>query len=408
MRGLIASLLLACIVAGGSNALAQTRSSDLQLVVVVTRHGVRSPTNPTELDPYVAYPMATWEVAPGELTPHGATMMQHFGASYRAFYAAQGSFAATGCPAASDVFVWADVDQRTRATGSALLDGFAPGCGLAPQTTEAATDPLFHAIPAIGKADDALSLAAVSGGSGYDANALVHAHRAALTKLDAILGCKAGGCTPISSVPTAQKVQLRSGLASVGGAVDLASTAVEDFILAYADGKPLSEIGHGRVDRETLLQLSELHTLKFALDTEPPYQARVQGSNLLSHVVDTLEREASRVPAGARFVAFVGHDTNLEAFAGMLRLRWLMDGYQQNDTPPGGALVFELHAPDGATPSVRTYFEAQSLDQMRELSSSMPERVPVFVPGCPSLSCPLPVFDSIAKAAIDPAFVSAW
>jgi hypothetical protein len=35
-------------------------------------------------------------------------------------------------------------------------------------------------------------------------------------------------------------------------------------------------------------------------------------------------------------------------------------------------------------------------------------RVPVFVPGCPALDCPLPVFDRVTNAAFDPAFVGTW
>jgi 4-phytase/acid phosphatase len=108
-------------------------------------------------------------------------------------------------------------------------------------------------------------------------------------------------------------------------------------------------------------------------------------------------------------VAFVGHDSNLEALAGILHLRWLMPGYQLNDTPPGGALVFEVHqtAPSDE-PFVRAFYTAQSLDQMRNLSKDAPGRVPVFVPGCPALDCPLSTFDHIAAAAIDPAFVGSW
>ncbi len=44
---------------------------------------------------------------------------------------------------------------------------------------------------------------------------------------------------------------------------------------------------------------------------------------------------------GDRAVILVGHDTNLANIAGMLNLNWLIDG-RRDDTPPGGALVFEL------------------------------------------------------------------
>ncbi len=68
---------------------------------------------------------------------------------------------------------------------------------------------------------------------------------------------------------------------------------------------------------------------------------------------------------GDRLLILVGHDTNLAAIAGALNLNWLIDG-RRDDTPPGGALVFELWKTPGKEEySVRTYYTAQSLDQMR-------------------------------------------
>jgi 4-phytase/acid phosphatase len=37
-----------------------------------------------------------------------------------------------------------------------------------------------------------------------------------------------------------------------------------------------------------------------------------------------------------------GHDTNLSNLSGMLGLSLKLPGYQPDDTPPGGALVFSL------------------------------------------------------------------
>lgn len=230
------------------------------------------------------------------------------------------------------------------------------------------------------------------------------------------MGCTNGACSKISTVATTLRPNAKTGLVSVEGAVDLASTAVEDFVLAYADGKPASDVGWGAIGSRTLLELSQLHTLKSLLTSESPYASRVQGSNLLAHVLATIDQgatgsrnEKTRAPLAARLVAFIGHDSNLEALAGILRLRWLMPGYQLNDTPPGGALVIEVHRPKTTgEPVVRVFFTAQTLEQMRSLSKDAPARVPVFVPGCPTLDCPLTTFDRIANAAIDPAFVGHW
>jgi 4-phytase/acid phosphatase len=391
-------------------------TSSLRLVVVVSRHGVRSPTDPTELTPYSARPWPTWSVAPGDLTPHGAAAMTLLGRAYRETYAAEGIFPLHGCPPADATYVWADVDERTRATGVALLDGIAPTCGISEHVAEGTVDPLFHALPALGKADLMASTDSLVGSVGTAPQAIVPAFRLAFDDLDAVLGCGNGTCQKVSEIAPTIVRSPKTGLVELQGAVDLASTAVEDMILAYADGRPLSDVGWGSVDRKRLLALSQLHALKFAINTEPPYIARVEGSNLLAHVLATIDQGASgvrnartRVPLAARFVAFVGHDTNLEEFAGMLRLRWLLPGYQINDTPPGGALVFEVRRPSqGGEPFVRVFSIAQTLDDMRTLSANPPERVPVLVPGCSQLDCPISTFDRVVNSAIDPAFVGTW
>src|SRR4051794_22339805 len=142
--------LLPCLLATFAvTACAQLPVDGLQLeqVILVSRHGVRSPTNTRPpLAQVAADPWPEWLVGPGELTPHGAQAATLMGAYYRDAFAQAGLLAATGCPRPSDVFLWSDVEPRTRATAQAILDGMYPGCGLAPHTqaNREADDPLFH------------------------------------------------------------------------------------------------------------------------------------------------------------------------------------------------------------------------------------------------------------------------
>jgi 4-phytase/acid phosphatase len=87
-----------------------------------------------------------------------------------------------------------------------------------------------------------------------------------------------------------------------------------------------------------------------------------------------------------------------------------VDG-RRDDTPPGGALIFELWR-DAAKYSVRVYFSAQTLEQMRSASpltqKDPPQRVPLLLPGCSAqdLACPLPAFIETVNQVIDGNYVA--
>ncbi len=381
------------------------------MVIVVSRHGVRSPTHPAELQAYAKQPWPAWSGHPGYLTPRGALLMRQFGTYYRKIYGAM--LGGTGCPASGSVFVWADVDQRTRATGDALLAGFAPGCGVAVQHAPSDPDSLFDPLPGVGVVNKAESKASILGAVGGDFNGLVGAYGAAFATMEQVLGCAPqGSCKQIAAVPTTVANDGDGGLASISGGLDMAADVAENLLLEYTDGH--STVGWGRVDHARLVALLQLHVLAKQLEHNR-YAARAHSSNIMSHILATLEEGATntaaagtRVPPQSRFVFFSGHDTQLAELSGLLGISWLIKGDQRNNTPPGSALIFELHQPSGGQPFVRTYFTAQSLDAMRSGNGESPLRVPVYLPGCPGFDCPFATFRSVVSAAIDPAFVTKW
>ena len=97
-------------------------------VVIVTRHGVRSPTGDNaRLNPYSAEPWPQWSVAPGILTPHGRALMQLMGTYYREWLTSEHLLSPEGCGDAGRIYIHADTDQRTLETGRALAETLLPG-----------------------------------------------------------------------------------------------------------------------------------------------------------------------------------------------------------------------------------------------------------------------------------------
>jgi len=399
----------------------------LELVIVLSRHGVRSPlTAQADLDKFSASPWPKWDVAPGILTAHGYQLMKDFGAWDRTKFAGEGLLSPTGCADAAHVTIVADTDERTRETGKALSEGMFPGCNVGVHSQpDGVTDPLFNTRKAdFENPDAALAAAAIAGRIGGDPANLTETYRPQLAALDRILS----GCghlppnpqrTSIFDVPTSPKPGSGDSLMAPRGPLVTASTLIENLLLEYTQGMSDADTGWGCVDGATLRFVMQANIAAWNFQDRTPAVARPHASHLLDDIRATLERGAIRKPVpgalgkpGDRMVILVGHDSNIVAVAGALGIDWIEDG-RVDDSPPGGALVFELWRSAKTGPFVRVAFTAQTLEQMRNsvplTPANPPAEAPIFVPACsrPDLSCTWDSFSAAMRQATDPAYVTA-
>jgi 4-phytase/acid phosphatase len=399
--------------------------ADLKFVVALSRHGVRSPIGNTDLlNKYSAAPWPKWDVPPSYLTPHGYELMKLVGAWNRVKFSGQRLFAATGCEDAGHIAILADSDERTRETGKALAEGMFPGCPIEVQAqAEGTVDPLYRVVGGLHPEDKALAAAAVAGRIGADPRSLTDAFRPQLTALDNVLaGC--GHAAPSDTKRTSifdVPVSLGSGsnyTSGYSGPLTTASTMAENLLLEYTTGMSDANVGWGCVDGTTLRALMQLDTAGWDYGYRTPTVARIYGSNLLDKIERSMEQSVTgKLVAGAlskpddRLLIIVGHDTNIVTVAGALGADWIIDG-RVEDTPPGGALLFEVWQPrDGGRPFVRTEYTAQTLEQMRQLQTLNPANppavAPIFVPGCSGkdMSCTWEGFSAAVRGAVNPAYV---
>ncbi|GLQ49976.1 histidine-type phosphatase [Dyella flava] len=424
-RSLYIMLIAAMGIFGNAATATPSSDGDLQLVIVLSRHGVRSPTaKPGALDVYASRPWPSWPVAPGYLTPHGKQLMAMMGSWYRAYYADAGLLPAKGCLDQASVYITADDEERTLESARGLLDGFDAHCSLDVHTSpKRGPDALFsHDFSNASDADRSLAAAAVLGRLGDDPARLAAVHASLLADMQAVLlGCTPGGCT---AAQTAGKKVLMDqdssvtsasgdGLIAIKSPMHNASTFAENFFLEYAEGMPMSDVAWGRITAVKLGQLLALHSSYSDISLRTPVLAKAYAGTLASRIAATLQQRAASKPVtgaigqpGTKFIFLVGHDTNIETLGGLLDLHWMLSEQPVDPTFTGGALVFELRriAKTGQY-VVRAYYVSQSLEQMRhsmplDLQHS-PEQAPIFIPGCsqstPGYDCPLERFSQLIE-----------
>jgi 4-phytase / acid phosphatase len=401
----------------------------MERAILLSRHGVRSPLqSPEEMQKYAAQPWPTWPVAPGDLTPRGEELMRLMGRFYHVLYGGRGLVQADDCPPRATVAAWTDVDQRTRLTGKALLNGMYPGCGnprVNNQADLSAPDPLFHPGPSAScPMDPATNRAAVLERIGGDFSLVLREYAPQLTLMQSILcppgGVAAGTVCGLQAEPSDVKVG-RHGWVNLTGPIAIGAKSAETFLMEASDGMPADQVAWGRLSNDAqLTDLLKIHRLEFDLAQKTLPIARERGSNLLSVITAALQdgHKFPGLPAGAepvRLGFLVGHDSNIANIARLLNLGWQIPGFQPNEPSPGGALAFEMLRDVHANRRyVRLAYYAQTLDQMRSAqpldARRHPGMVAVDLPGCESdlhlKSCPLERFVEIAGKALDPGCVT--
>ena len=370
-------------------ALAQANEAALRLRIVVLRHGVRAPTKaPEALAAYASRPWAAWPVAPGQLTPHGIDGMRALGARYRRVFATDGLWSGS-CDRLDDLVVIADSTPRNHASGAALVQGLAPDCHatyLALPTEQ--NNPLFHFG---GKDDDKDDEDKPALPSTWPPSALAELQRV-------LLGCEGSSCLAKAHADGRKTLLDAANDAERAKALKTAGSLSENLMLEYAQGFPSAQVAWGQGDEAAIGRIVSLHNLQFALSKKAMPAAARGGSNLLAHVLATLQQAGGERPpvaplaaASTRAVLVVGHDTNLAQLAGLLDADW-HDAAHPDDYPPGGALVFDLwQAHDKYSVSVSTAMP--TLATLRRADYAAPDalaRKTLRLAPCPGADrCPL-------------------
>ncbi len=345
--------LIPVLLLAGLPAVEAAEAPVLEKVVLVQRHGVRSPTKPpAAYGKFSAEAWPDWPVGPGELTPHGAENIRLMAAWLRGHYAGLGLLPAEGCPAG--VSVWADgADERTRDSGQAFLDGGFPGCGLvAAHGPAGQKDPVFDGAALACRPDPQAQSRALDA-----ATRALEPHKAEIAAAQQAL---AGIVRPPSDTELDLKTE---------------ASLAETLLLEYAQGMEPAQVGWGRASADDIAKVMLLHNVSAELNRRTPYIASHNGAVLAKTVLAALQGEG-----GETLKVITGHDTNLSNLAGILGVSWSLPG-QPDATPPGGVLAFELWRDEQGLRTVKLAFFYQPLDDMRAAAKKPLGRVDIPLAG---------------------------
>ncbi|MCF1428939.1 MAG: histidine-type phosphatase [Shewanella sp.] len=394
----------------------QARSSDkLESVIIISRHGVRSPIKVSpNMRNWATSPWPDWPVPYGDLTNKGAKLMTQLGGFYRdRLISPLGLDSA--CPQAPQIYAWADVDKRTRLSATALLKGMFPGCKIPVHHLAdlKAVDPVFRPVQA-GQCryDDATARKTVKHEAGGSMSALENrnAYGQNLVEMGRVLnltnspacGSNRIGCSLASLAPSKLETNPDHRLA-ISGAIGESSSMAEIFLLEQAQG---INAGWGRIKtQEQWQQLLALHNLKFDLLYGTPYLAKFYATPLMQivdraitgkHLFDKtdianqgkpplnkaksnspdqiLNQQFPDIAENNKLLLLVGHDSNLASLAGALGWQWQLNE-QPDNTPPGAALVLEKWKSGQGGVYVRVSLVYQTLTQMHKGDGDTPLHV---------------------------------
>jgi 4-phytase/acid phosphatase len=381
---------------------------ELVRFVVLSRHGVRPPLQDSaELNKWRRPLQPNWPtlaewfsrdappgggapVCPGYLTNHGQKLMEFMGAYYRQYLDNQKLFNPGLCPK-DDVFIWTDRDERTRATAEALVVGLAPQCtitikGSGPpphicKKPQQGPDPLFHPTSTT---DQNLRNCTLDPKRMPTLDDRAEVFKLQVPKAQVVLECcsielcKSENPPRQSCVlpelrswfePNPNKSSIPRQAASVKGGLNIAQSFAEILMLQYAQGFEGLKFGFGRPEatKANMLEMLQIHTEVFKQLQRAQYVAQQQGDNLLYHISYAIEHgtDPSEPNAGKKFIAYIGHDTNIANVAGLLNLHWRLSEYPDDDMPPGSALIFEVRK-DGGRLFVSSAFAVEPPDIMRD------------------------------------------
>jgi 4-phytase/acid phosphatase len=369
------------------------------------------------------------------LTVHGQQAEVLLGAYYRSYLLSEGLLTGDADVDLAHSYFRANSIQRSNLTATKLGAGLFNGATVPVHSYPLGEpDPVFDPILAnVATAD--LSRAARAVQEVYNSGtALASAYSAEFSLIRSILFNYQNGVQPPPPTPAtltdptslpipldAVTAPLYTGNLVQEGGLAATNDAADPFVMEYANGFALADVGWGQLSLNALSQTTRIAILTQNIELRTPYIARVQSSNAAAHILRSMKQVmlGEMIPGAfgdstSQVIAAISSDAYITGLAGLLGLHWQLPGYQPDFCTPGGALVFELRqSRRSGEYLVRAFYTAQSFDQLRNLTpltlTAPPETIQLLIPGGSKpgavLDVKFEIFQELLRNAIGPQYV---
>ncbi|MFT8327424.1 histidine-type phosphatase [Gluconobacter oxydans] len=372
------ALLFALSLTGCSGDVPAPSGPALEKIVLLSRHGIRSPTaSPAILREKTGFDWPEWSVAPGEMTPHGAVALGAMVQAVRSHYQHLAFGPLQSC--SDQIRVWADgADHRTQQTGQVWARDVAPDCHVTAQWQAQGADPVYNAIAA-GRAVPPRQETEQAFASALPVSRTPEVQRGlqALQTLMAPGACEGAGRTSHCLRDDAV-LDWKKAVPHLSGAVATGGMAAESLLLLYSEGFPVDVFGSAKADVPGLLKtVMPVHEAESLLLRRLPVvaQARngVMAQGIRAFLADRPVADIPGVTASTRLLVLAGHDTNQDAMAAIFGLSWAFAD-QPDSTAPDTVLAFERWRYPDRHVEVKVRIFHQSLEELRAGQASSVER----------------------------------
>ena len=309
-------------------AFAPCADAKLEKIVVLSRHGVRSPTQDYQtLSSWSKNDWPQWNVPSGYLTDRGYFLIKSQWEHLKKILIKDSVYKNN---LFKSVKIIADSDQRTVKTAEAIREGISSENTIYSDKKD--VYPLFHPVKA-----GIVKLNAQDVQESIINRVNSTKQQDAINLIQTITNCCSqsicGKNAPCNLSSIQDSVTVKNNDVKLLGEKAIASSIAEIFLLEYGQWTDRNA-GWGQVDEKTLTKLLSLHNEVFDALNRQNAVALSRGGTLLNALKNEINDRASHI------AFFVGHDTNISNIGGLADLTWSIPDQGVNSIPPGCALVF--------------------------------------------------------------------